>query len=104
MRDRGDFAAVDVKPMTQPLVGRFGHHDHLIGPRRDLLEHRTLVRRRVFEDRVRYDDRRDPQRADDVNHLVAVGTAVDAVLVLDDRDVTLVEQAQRLRPPMTASR
>ena len=25
-------------------------------------------------------------------HLVAVGTAVDAVLVLDDRDVALVQQ------------
>ena len=64
----------------------------MIGPRRDLLQHRTLVRRRVFENSVRNDDRRDSQAVDDVDHFVTVGTAVDAVLVLDDGDVALVEQ------------
>ena len=68
------------------------HHDHLIRPRRDRLEHRTLVRRRVFEDRVSDHDRRDPQPVDDIHHLVSVGTAVDAVLVLDDGDVAPVQQ------------
>ena len=78
-------------PTTQPVAGRLGHDDHLIRPRRDLLEHRTLVRRWVFEDRVGDDDRRDPQPVDDVHHLVTVDTAVDAVLMLDDGDVALVE-------------
>ena len=37
-------------------------------------------------------DRRDAQPADDVHHLVSVDTAVDAVLMLDDGDVALVQQ------------
>ena len=92
------------KHTTQPVAGRFGHDDHLIRPRRDLLEHRTLVRRWVFEDRVGDYDRRDPQPADDVHHLVAVDTAVDAVLVLDDGDVALVEQLGALPLRMSLSR
>ena len=92
MRDGGDLAAIDVEAIAQPLAGRVGHHDHLIGPRRDRLEHRTLVWRRVFEDCVGDHDRRDAQPVHDVHDFVTVGAAVDAVLVLDDRDVALVEQ------------
>ena len=104
VRDRGDFAAVDVEATTQPLAGRLGHDDHLIGHRRNRLEHRTLVWGRVFEDRMGDHDRRDAQPVDDVHHFVAVGTAVDAVLMLDDRDVALVEQLGGRQPRMPLSR
>jgi hypothetical protein len=92
VRDRGDFSAIDVEAEAQALTGRLGHDDHLIRHRRDRLEHRTLVRGRVFEDRVRDHDRRDTQAADDVHDFVSVDTAVDAVLMLDDRDVGAVQQ------------
>ena len=91
MRDRGDFAAVDVEAETQPFAGRLGHHDHLIRHRRDRLEHRTLVRGWVFEDRVSDHDGRDAQPVDDVHDLVTVDAAVQAVLMLDDRDVAPVQ-------------
>ena len=91
-------------PRHSRWLRRFGHDDHLIRPRRDLLEDRTLVRRRIFEDRVGDHDRRDPQPAEDVQHLVAVDTAVDAVLVLDDGDVALVQQVGGMPPRMPASR
>ena len=48
--------------------------------------------RRIFEHRVSDDDRRDAQSGHDLDDFVSVGTAVDAVLVLDDGDVALVEQ------------
>ena len=36
-------------------------------------------------------DRRHAEPVDDVHHVVSVGTAVDAVLMLDDGDVALVQ-------------
>jgi hypothetical protein len=78
--------------MTQPFAGRLRHDDHLLRQCCDRLEHRTLVWRRVFQDRVSDHDRRDTQPSDDVHHFVAVDTSVDAVFMLDDRDVALVQQ------------
>ena len=97
MRDGDDLVAVDVEAGAQPVPGGLGHHDHLVGERHDLFEHRTLVRRRIFEDSVGDHDRRDAQAAHDLDDLVAVGAAVDAVLVLDDRDVALVQQLRACR-------
>ena len=74
------------------MAGRLGHHDHLVRQRRDRLEDRTLVWRRVFEDRMGDHDRRDAQPFDDVDDFVSVDTSVDAVLMLDDRDVAAVQQ------------
>jgi hypothetical protein len=37
-------------------------------------------------------DRRDAQPVDDVHDFISVDTSVDAVLMLDDRDVALVQQ------------
>ena len=83
---------VDGEAGTQALARRLRHHDHLIGQCHHRLEHRTLLRCRVFEHRVGDDDGRHAQRLHDLDDLVAVGAAVDAVLVLDDRDVAAVEQ------------
>ena len=92
VRDRGDFPGIDVEAQTQALTGRARHDNHLSRHRRDLLEHRTLMRGGVFEDRVGDHDRRDAQPADDVDHFVSVDAAVDAVFVLHDRNVAPVQQ------------
>ena len=60
--------------------------------------------RRVFEDCVGDHDRRDAQPVDDVDDFVSVDTAVDAVLMLDDRDVALVQQLGSMLRRMSASR
>jgi hypothetical protein len=52
-----------------------------------------LLRRRVLENGVQHDDRRYGQRIHDRQDVDAVGTAVDAVLVLDDDHVEAVEAA-----------
>ena len=91
VRNRGDLPRIDVEADTESLPGCRRHHDHLIRGRRDFLENRTLVWRRVFENRVGDDDGRNTQPGDDVDDIVAVDTAVDAVLVLDHRDVILVQ-------------
>jgi hypothetical protein len=90
--DDGDFAAGDVEAPAQPLASRLRHHDHLVHPRGERLENRTLVWRRVFEDSVSDQDRWDAQSVDDPHDFVAIYTSVDAVLMLDDRDVALVQQ------------
>ena len=91
------FRGSTAKPSTEPLPGRRRHHDHLIRGRRDLLEDRTLVWRRVFENGVGDHDGRNAQPGDDVDDIVAVDAAVDAVLVLDDRDVMLVQHVRACR-------
>jgi hypothetical protein len=92
VRDRGDLAAVHVEPDTQPLPRCVGHDDHLIRHGRDRLENRTLVWRRIFEDCVGNDDRRHSQPVDDVHHVVSVDTTINSILMLDDRDVVLIQQ------------
>jgi hypothetical protein len=49
------------------------------------------VWRRVFEDCVGNDDRRHTQPVDDVHHVVSVDATIDSVLMLDDRDVALIQ-------------
>ena len=67
-------------------------------------EHRALVRRRVAQDGVGDHDGRDPEAGEDVEHLIAVGPAEEAVLVLDDGHVELVQQFAPRRPPRRPSR
>jgi hypothetical protein len=90
VRDRGDLSAVDVESDTQPLPCGLGHDDYLIRHRRERLQNRTLVWRRVFEDCVSDYDRRHTQPVDDVHYVVSVDTAIDSVLMLNNRDVALV--------------
>ena len=92
VRDGGDLVAVDGEACAQALAGHLRHHDHLIGQCHHRFEHRTLVWCRIFEHRVSDDDRRDAQTGHDLDDFVSVGTAIDAVLVLDDGDVALVEE------------
>ena len=49
------------------------------------------MRRRPLQHGVRHDHRRHPDLVEHGEDLVAVGAAVDAVLVLDDRDVEGVQ-------------
>ena len=98
VRDGRHLGRVDVEAAAQPLARRLGHDDDPVGERGDLDEDRPLVRCRLAQDGVGDHDGRDPQVAEDVEHLVAVGAAVEAVLVLDDRDVALVQQIGSSRP------
>ena len=49
-----------------------------------------LVQRRLGEHGVEHDDGRDAQLVEQVDHIGAVTSAEDAVLVLDDRHIALV--------------
>ena len=92
MRDSGDFAAVDVKTTAQPLVGRIGHHNDLIRAGHNRLEDRTLVSRRAFQDSMGDHDRRYLQPVHDVHDCDTVDASVDTVLMLEDRDIALVQE------------
>ena len=92
VRDGGHLAVIDGEAGAQTFAGSFGHHHHLVGQRQHLVEHRTLVWCRIFQHRMGDDDRRHPQALHDLDDLVAVRSAVNAVLVLDDGDVAAVEQ------------
>jgi hypothetical protein len=60
------------------------------------LEHFPLVRGRVDEDGMEDDDGRDGQPLEDGEDLVAVGPAVNPVLVLDDDGVETIQNGGRL--------
>ena len=104
VRDGGDLGRSTAKPGAQPLPGRLGHHDDLVSARHDLLEHRTLLWRRVFAARCGRPRSTGPQAVHDVDDFVTVGAAVDAVLVLDDGDITLVEKVERMLRPTAPNR
>ena len=76
----------------KPFAGRIGHHDHLVCPRRKRLENGMLLSRRAFGNGVGDHDRWNAQPLDNAHYFVSVDAAVDAVLMLDDRNVALVQQ------------
>ena len=92
MGDRVDLLGVDVEAAAEPVLCGAGHDDHTVGERCDLDEHRPLVCCRLGQDGVGDHDGRNAEGAEDRDDLVAVVTPVDAVLVLDDRDVAVVQQ------------
>jgi hypothetical protein len=55
----------------------------------------TLMRRRLDQDGVQDDHRRDGQEVQDVNDAVPVGAVIDSVLVLHDDHVEGVESSRR---------
>jgi hypothetical protein len=91
VRDDGQLAGVDPVAGGQALAGGVGHQDHRVRRGHDAFEDRLLQRRRGGEHGVQDHDRRDGQVAQQRQHLVAVVTGVDAVLVLDDRHVEAVQ-------------
>ena len=80
--------AVDVQ---QSRPGRLRHRDDHAGRGDDLIEDRALPWRGVRQDRVQDHDARYVQRFEQRDDVLAVGAAVDAVLVLHDHDVEAVE-------------
>ena len=84
------------KPATSRRRAVLGHHDDRVGGVADLLEHDALVRRRVAAAPCGRRRRSAPSTASqDVEDVVAVDAAVDAVLVLHDGDVGAVERLDR---------
>ncbi len=71
------------------------HRDHGVGLRYHRLEHLTLVWRRVGQHSVQDNDARHPELVQQVQDLAAVGSAVDAVLVLEDDDIAQVQPRSR---------
>ncbi len=92
MGDAVELLGVDVEAGAELVSCGAGHDDHTVGERRDLDEHRPLACCRLGQDGVGDHDRRNAKGAEDRDHLVAIDTAVQPVLVLDDGDVTLVQQ------------
>ena len=91
--DRGHLRRVDVEPGAQPSPRAASD----MTTRRSAIaatcdEDRSLVRCRIAEDGVGDHDGRNPEGSEDIEDLVAVGAAVQAVLVLHDGDVALVQQ------------
>ncbi len=95
MGDDHHLARVHVPAVEEPLPGRVGHGHHDRGGRDDAGEHAPLVGRRGGEHRVQDGDHRDAHLSQDVEHIRAVAPAEDAVLVLDDRHVVLVQRVCR---------
>ena len=91
MGDHEDPLRIVDRVVAEPQTRRLGLRDRHIGQLDDLLEHRTLVRGGVGQDGVEHRDatgRRCPQQVED---LVAVGSPVDPVLVLEDDDAGILD-------------
>ena len=102
--DRGHLGGVDLETLTQPSLGRLRHDHDVVRQGHYIVEHRPLMRSRVGQDRVRDDDGRDAETSQDLEQLVSVGASVEAVFVLYQRDVVLVQgfraREHRMRDPL----
>ena len=91
MSDGGHFVRVNVEFLAQADAGCLRHDHDLVRQRDSIVEHGPLVRRRVCQNGVGDQDGGDLESAQDLEHLVSVGTPVEAVLVLDDSDIGLIQ-------------
>ncbi len=91
VRDGRHLGRIHVVADDQPVVRGVGHGDDRARGPDDLLQHRLLPGCGTAQHGVQDDDARHPQPAHQPQHVRAVGAGVDAVLVLDDRDVVAVE-------------
>jgi len=78
--------------VPQAPVGGARHRDHGVGDAHDGLEDLLLANAGVHQDRMEHHDGRYGQLVEQGEDLVAVGPAEDAVLMLDDGDIELVER------------
>jgi hypothetical protein len=91
VRDHDDPRRVGVVAPDQAPLGGVGHRHHDVGRSEEAEQDVPLPGRRIPEDGVQHDDRRNGQRVQDGQDVDAVGAAVDAVLVLDHHRVEAVE-------------
>ena len=91
MSDGGHFVRVNVESLAQAEAGGLRHNHDPVRQRGSIVEHGPLMRRRVCQNCVGDHDGGDLESTQDLEHLVSVGTPVEAVLVLDDRDIGLIE-------------
>ncbi len=94
--DHGDLGRVDVPAGDEPVAGGLRHRDERGRAVDERGEHAVLVGRRAGEHGVQDRDHRDAEALDDVEDVLAVRPAEDAVLVLHDRDVEVVEHECRV--------
>ena len=91
MSDGGHLMRVNVEPLAQAEAGGFRHNHDAVRQRSSIVKNGPLMRSRVCKNGVGDQDGGYVESAQDLEHLVSVSTAVEAVLVLDDSDIGLVQ-------------
>ena len=92
MGDGGHLGFVHIEAVAQADPGRLRHDDHLVRQSNDIVQYGALMGCRSGQDRVGDHDGRDAETGEDLEHLVTVGSSVQAVLVLHHGHVELVQQ------------
>ena len=87
---------VDRVAGQEAAAGGGGHDHHGVSGGQDAFQDLALMRGRIDEDRVEHHDDRDGELVEDGEDLIAVRSAVDPVLVLDDHHVESAEDLRRL--------
>ena len=83
---------VNIEAGAEPYSGGVRHDDHQVGRGRDRVEDRSLMRRRLTEDSVGNNNRRDAETINELNYLVAVRASEQAVLMLNHDHVAPVQE------------
>ncbi len=91
VRNDRNLGLVDAIVLREQSPRSLGHHDDGTGLLGDALEHATLTGGRGGQHGVQHDDRGRGEPGEHLQHLVAVGTAVDPVLVLHDDGIARTE-------------
>ena len=91
MSDGGHFGRVHVEALAQTKVGSLCHDHDLIRQRHYIVQDRPLMRGRMGQDGMGNDDGRYAESAQDFEHLVTIVATVEAILVLNQRNFTLVQ-------------
>ena len=91
MGNGGQLGRVHVEPVAQPLAGRVRHDHDLVRQGGNLVQDRSLMWRRMRQNRVGDHDGWDVEAAQDLEHLVPVSAAVQPVFMLHHRHVELVQ-------------
>ena len=90
-----------VHPQEQPS-GSLGHDDHALRLLAQRGEHVALVVRRLRQDGVKRQDERSSELFRERQHVLAVGTAEDPVLVLQQHDVDVEAPQEPCRADVVA--
>ncbi len=91
MRNNIDLLARNCVHVAQQLGSQLAHHHHTVRERRNLFEHRPLVRIRLAQNRVARCHQGHLQFAEKRQDVAACGAAVDAVFMLQAHKIVAVE-------------
>jgi hypothetical protein len=94
VRDHNDLRRTDVVGLQQSRACGHRHGDYSVGELNHPLENLALVAGRRPEHRVQDHDGWHSETVEHTEDLVAIGSAVDSELVLDDRHIKLIERGR----------